>query len=340
MAEAITTLSDVAALAGVSISTASRALNGLKVSGDNAEKVRRAADQLGYVANQGARSLRSVRTMTMGVVFNELTNPLSLELLDALTSGIEQRGYNLFISTARGHEERYDILVHRFLERRVDALFCVNASGEGGALARFKAAGIPVVSLFHASGGYERLPLIGPTTQAAAAAAVGRLVALGHQRVGLVRPAARWGPAETLLEAARQAGLSIRTYELAEGPLDGVRCLHSLMDDAGAPTAILGPQAGVVSLLEAADDLRLLVPRDLSLIAIRDRAQNTPATRLPLSTIHLSPDQVGRVAADLMCGWLAGEPIRDRVLVEMGVWIERATTAAAPRPSEARSQQN
>lgn len=334
MAEAITTLSDVAELAGVSISTASRALNGLKVSGDNAARVRRAADQLGYVANQGARSLRSVRTMTMGVIFNQLTNPLSLELLDALTSGVEQRGYNLFISTARGDEARYDILVHRFLERRVDALFCVNASGEGAALARFKAAGIPVAALFHASGGYAGLPRIGPTTQAAAEAAVDRLVALGHRKVGMIRPPLRRGPVETLLAAVQRAGLSVQTYEPPEGPLDGLRCLRSLMDDADAPTAILGPQASVISLLEAAETLGLRAPRDLSLIAVRDRTQMPPTTRLPLSTIHLRPDQVGRVAADRMCEWLAGEPLRDNVMVDMGVWIERASLAAAPARQE------
>jgi DNA-binding LacI/PurR family transcriptional regulator len=329
VAESITTLSDVAARAGVSISTASRALNGLKVSKANAEKVRQAATHLGYVANEGARSLRSVRTMTMGVIFLDLNNPLGLELLEALTAGIEQRGYNLYISTARGQEDRYDLLVHRFLERRVDALFCINASGDGAALDRFAAAGIPVAALFHASGGYARLPLIGPTIEAAAKATIERLQELGHHRIGVVRPTLRWGPIETLLRLARDAGLTVRIYEPPEGPLDGVICLSTLMGDEDSPTAILGPQTAVVSLLEAADALHIMVPRDLSLVAIRDRTQQMPTTRLPLSMIHLNPDRVGKVAADLMCDRLAGGALEGPVLVEMGAWIERATTGPA-----------
>lgn len=66
------TLHDVAAAAGVSIATVSRALNGLPVSKDALRKVENAADQLGYVANEAARSLRSDRSMTMGLIFRRL----------------------------------------------------------------------------------------------------------------------------------------------------------------------------------------------------------------------------------------------------------------------------
>lgn len=329
MTDAITTLSDVANMAGVSISTASRALNGLRVSKSNGEKVRAAAEKLGYVANEGARSLRSVRTMTMGVIFLELSNPLGLELLEALTAGVEQRGYNLFISTARGQEDHYDILVHRFLERRVDALFCVNAAGDGKALQRFETAGIPVAALFHASGGYQRLPLIGPSIIEAAKAAVQRLIAYGHRRIGVIRPQVRSNPIESFVSVAREAGMAVRTYELPEGPMDSVRVLQNVLDDETHPTAIVGQQARVASLLEAADEMHVIVPRDLSLVAIRDRTTQGPNTRLPLSMIHLNPEKVGRVAADVMCHWLGGHPPEGNVSVEMGSWIERATTGAA-----------
>lgn len=320
-------------MAGVSISTASRALNGLKVTKDNAERVRRAADELGYIPNEGARNLRSVRTMTMGVIFSELSNPLSLELLDGLTAGVEQRGYNVFISTARGQASRYDVLVHRFLERRVDALFCVNAAGDGAALARYSAAGIPVAALFHATGGYAQLPRIGPSIEGASHEAIDRLIAHGHRRIGVVRPQLRWSPIETFLRLARERGLICRTYEMTETPLDGVRCLNSLLGDEDSPTVIVGQQASVADILEAADEMRVIVPRDLSLLAIRDRTHHIPPTRLPLSTIHLNPDRVGKLAADLMCDWLAGHTPEQTVLVEMGSWIERASTG--PVPAEA-----
>jgi LacI family transcriptional regulator len=117
------TLHDVAARAGVSVATASRALARTDV-GDrnkNHSRVLKAAAELGYVANEAARSLRNVKTMTVGVVFNQLHDPLSTELLDALASTLEEHGYSLFVATAQGVEERFDNLVLRFLERRVDA---------------------------------------------------------------------------------------------------------------------------------------------------------------------------------------------------------------------------
>lgn len=341
MAEIITRLNDVAERAGVSISTASRALNGLKVSKTAQDKVRKAAKDLGYVANEGARSLRSDKTMTMGVVFMQLGNMLALETLEALTGGLEERGYNLFISTARGQEEQYDVLVHRFLERRVDALLCVNPAGDGGALDRFEAAGIPVAALFHANGGYRRLPLIRPTTKAAAKVMVGRLIAHGHKRIGVIRPLARWGPVETLIPIARAAGMSIRTYEPPEGTLDGVRALQAMMGDADSPTVIAGPQSRIVSLLEAADELHVLVPRELSLVSMRDRNQNLPATRLALSTVHLNPERLGKFAAELACDWLLGKAMEKDVEVEVGSWIERASTgpaALAETPKAARKR--
>ena len=90
MPDGHTTLEDVARKAGVSIATASRALTGKSVGKANREKVEAAARALGYVANQAARSLRNVRTMTVGVVFDQLNSPLATELLDALAMGLKQ----------------------------------------------------------------------------------------------------------------------------------------------------------------------------------------------------------------------------------------------------------
>ncbi|HYM34797.1 MAG TPA: LacI family DNA-binding transcriptional regulator, partial [Steroidobacteraceae bacterium] len=135
------TLEDVAKRARVSVSTASRALAGFKVNKKNAQKVQRAAADLGYVMNEAARSLRNVRTQTVGLVFHELTGAFGIELLSSISSRLDAHGYCVFVATAQGENERYDKLVHRFLERRVDALLCVHGAGTGAALNRFVSAG-------------------------------------------------------------------------------------------------------------------------------------------------------------------------------------------------------
>src|SRR5262245_39616550 len=87
------TLHDVAARAQVSIATVSRALNGLPVSPDNHERVHKAAEELGYVANEAARALRNERSHTMGLIFFDLRSELGIELLDPLSEWIEAAGY-------------------------------------------------------------------------------------------------------------------------------------------------------------------------------------------------------------------------------------------------------
>jgi LacI family transcriptional regulator len=326
------TLHDVAARAGVSVATASRALARTDVNerNKNHSKVLKAAAELGYVANEAARSLRNVRTMTVGVVFNQLHDPLSTELLDALASTLEEHGYSLFVATAQGVEERFDNLVFRFLERRVDALFCVNPSGEGEALARYATAKIPVICLFSKAGGYERLPLIASTILEVVSASIARLQTLGHQVLGVLRPDRRSRPIETFREVARKAGLTVRSYEISEGPLDAVGILNTMLNEAQRPTVVVARQTDAMRLFEAADALSILVPRSLSIIAIRDRTQQMPNTRLPMSMIHLNPGRVGVEAAEVLVKHLQGErELSDNLAIESGAWIEGGTIGPA-----------
>lgn len=320
------TLHDVAARAGVSVATASRALTNSKSNKKNHRKVREAAAELGYVANEAARSLRNVTTMTVGVVFNQLHDPLSTELLDALASTLEEHGYSLFVATAQGVEERFDNLVLRFLERRVDALFCTNPAGEGAALERYAAAGIPVICLFSKAGGYERLPLIASTISGAITAALTRLQGLGHQVVGVLRPDRRSRPIEGFREVARKAGITVRSYDIPEGPLDAVGLLSSMLNEVQPPTVLVARQTDAVRLFEAADSMSILVPRMLSIVAIRDRTQQMPNTRLPLSMIHLNPGRLGVEAAGALVKHVKGErKLSGDLAIEAGSWIEGGT---------------
>src|SRR5262245_7457390 len=122
----------------MSAATASRALRGLKVHRKYQGKAEAAAAELGYVLNESARSLRSVRTMTVGMVYHDLTSMLGMELLRAMAAGLDEIGYSLFVSTAQGKSDHFDQLVHRFLQRRVDALVCVHSDGTGAPLEGYK----------------------------------------------------------------------------------------------------------------------------------------------------------------------------------------------------------
>jgi LacI family transcriptional regulator len=325
------TLIDVAARARVSVATASRALGSGKVSKKNLEKVSKAAVQLGYVPNETARNLRNVHTMTMGVVYHHMVSGASFELLEALTASVEDQGYSLFISTARGQDDRFDMLVNRFLERRVDALFCVHPAGNGTALKRFERVGTPALSLFSHSGGYERMPLLSGTLDTASTEAIDRLVELGHKKVGVVVTERRMSALTGFRAVATKMKIPMHRFGPTEGQFDAAAYVASLMDEADRPTAVVALYADAVAVLEACAELKVDVPRDLSVISIGDHGAYATLGVRALSAIRTNPGKLGRAAGALMLDWLAGRPPSEDNKIDIANWLDRATTGPAPR---------
>lgn len=125
------TLSDVAAIAGVSIKTASRVLNeSTSVAPDTAEKVKKAAALVGYRSNRIARELRGGSLSNLiGLVISDLANPFYAGLASGAEEVLGNAGLDLIIATARDDGERERVLIESLLERRVRGLMIV-PSGE------------------------------------------------------------------------------------------------------------------------------------------------------------------------------------------------------------------
>lgn len=125
------TLSDVAAIAGVSIKTASRVLNdSTNVAPDTAEKVKKAAALVGYRSNRIARELRGGSLSNLiGLVISDLANPFYAGLASGAEEVLADAGLDLIIATARDDGERERGLIESLLERRVRGLMIV-PSGE------------------------------------------------------------------------------------------------------------------------------------------------------------------------------------------------------------------
>lgn len=327
------TIYDVAARAGVSAATASRALSGLSVNKANRAAVEAAAAELGYIPNEAARSLRVTRTMTVGMVFDQLTSPIGMELLGALTSALDTMGYSLFVSTAQGDADRYDQLVRRFLERRVDALVCVHPHGESKSLDRFRAAGVPALAMISKAGGYAGLPLISNKIEDAASACIESLVSRGHRRIGVIgspRPVSLY---DDILRAGGDRAVPLKVTRGADDRLDGAALFDQLAAMADAPTAIIAFEADVLRVLAAADARGVSVPGQLSLVGVRGRQTNLKPPRLRLSMIHFDPGLVGARAGEILNAWLTEKtPWTEDIRVETGRWIDHGvTTGPAPR---------
>ncbi len=326
--ESKATLHDVAARAGVSIATVSRALNGLPVSAKSMERVQKAAQEVGYVANLAARALRSERSHTMGLVFFDLHSTMGVELLDALSETIEDAGYSLLVSTARGDTRRFDRLLRRLLERRVDALFCVQARGQSEILARYHAAAIPVVAAITGAGAFAEMPLVSPSIGEAADTLALRLRELGHGVVGLVQR----GASSTFLA---RIGRALAAHDIRVEPLacqDGGNMgelVRGAMARPDAPTALIALSTDAQALLAASDARGMRVPDEVSIVGVGTGSGGLAGEGV-LSHLLVDPHRLGRAVGMAMLSWLAGAAPAKRVAVEIGTWVPRATTGRAP----------
>jgi LacI family transcriptional regulator len=190
------TLTQVAALAGVSLKTASRALNReANVAPATGRRVRDAADLLGYRLNGIARELRRGATSALvGLISGDLANPF----YSAVASGIERelRQHGLQLVTANNDEdaELERALVDAFLERRVRALLVVPSAARHDYLAIEGTRGVPFVFLDRPPDGLAAADAVVIDNAGGARKAGEHLLAGGHRRIALVADLARMAP--------------------------------------------------------------------------------------------------------------------------------------------------
>lgn len=319
------TLQQVADRAGVSIATASRALAGAVASRASAERVFTAVAELGYVPNEAARSLRVVRTMTIGVAFFSLRLPGALALLEGLSRVLDDAGYTLLIADTRGERSRFDLIFSRFLERRVDALLCVNPDGVGPVLERYREGGVPVVALISRGRGARSLPFIAPSLEPAASDALRQLQRLGHRRVAFWLPGGETGTFRAMSRLAKSIPLEVATLDpFAQG--FSVRTALRSLQEQGTATAVLTNYPVALELLRACQENRIAVPRDLSIAAVSDEPDLLELMATPLSAIRVDMSAFGEAAGNMAVAWLAGRVPEHTTLVPVSKWMERATT--------------
>lgn len=201
------TLTQVAALAGVSLKTASRALNREpNVAEATERRVRDAADHLGYRLNGIARELRRGATSALvGLISGDLRNPF----YSAVASGIERelRQHGLQLVTANNDEdaELEHALIDAFLERRVRALLVVPSADRHAYQQAIEGSrGVPFVFLDRPPDGVDADAVVIDNAGGARAAAE-HLLAGGHRRIALVADLARMVPQRGRIESFQQA---------------------------------------------------------------------------------------------------------------------------------------
>mgnify|MGYP003350937201 CR=1 FL=1 len=180
-------LADVAERAGVSLKTASRALNGeYGVAPETAQRVQAAADALGFRPNRLAQSLAGGRhSALVGLVIPDIADPFVAEVAGGVEAVIAGHGLQLITASHANDPETQQRLVAALLEHRVAALILMPAPGPAGYLAPDVRHGLVVASLDRPLEGIT-VDTVVLDNEAATDEAIDRLVAAGHRRIGLL----------------------------------------------------------------------------------------------------------------------------------------------------------
>lgn len=329
-------IADVARAAGVSKSTASRALTGAGyVSESTRRRVKDAAAALGYVPTTSAVSLVTGRTQTIGVVMPALDRWFFAQVLEGIQDALLEHGYDLVLyGAAPESAARREMFEHFLARKRFDGLIAVGIEPSARELERLIAFGKPVVSV----GGHDvGTDAVSIDDEAAARIATEHLVGLGHVNVAFLGgdPDGRrqsYGDGRRLdgyLAAMRDAGLeaSVRHVQSEVTLPGGYAAAAELLGDRRTrPTGIVGVCDEVaVGAIIAARRLGIRVPERLSVVGIDDHAY---AEMFSLTTLQQRPHQQGRAAVQLLI-WQLGDPgARRHRIYEPSPLVVRNSTAA------------
>ena len=308
------TIRDVAVAAGVSLGTASRALNGHKnVSPGNVERVRMAVSQLGFQLNAHARSLRSAHSGTIGVLVSDIRNPFFAEIARAAEMVALENGYVTLLANADESVEQQDTYLRGMVSHRIDGLLAAPQGDGTGSLKEIVASGLPVVFVDRTIDGLD-VPSVTSDSRPGLREALAHLRSLGHNRIGFIAgPQATSTGRERLvvfLSEAREAGIPQPSELVARGDFQsrsGEVGAHLLMSLANPPTALIAADSLMgVGALVALKALGLRVGRDVSVIAFDD----LPYASLfdpGLTVIDQDAEAMGRLAGEGLMAVIGGE---------------------------------
>lgn len=337
----MTGIREVADHLGVSTATVSRALRGLPgVSPSTRERVAEAASRLGYAPSPHASSLAGGSTRTVAVVVPFVTRWFFGAVVHGAEEVLRAAGYDLLLHNLAGDEEiRHRVFEGHLLAKRVDATLVLALTPTEEELAGLRRAGRPTVFLGTHVPGW---PSVRIDDVAAARLATEHLLALGHRRIGYVggspddemRFDAPYWRVRGHQEALRDAGigpdpclLDVGGFTAAGGREAGLRLLSRPAD--ARPTAIFAASDEMAfGVLQAARELRVRVPQDVSVIGIDD---HDLASYFDLTTVAQPVEEQGRLAARLLLhalGRLGPDeaPTGEGVVLPVRL-VERGTTA-------------
>jgi DNA-binding LacI/PurR family transcriptional regulator len=335
------TVKDIAARAGISHSTVSRALrNSTLVSPETLKRVQQLANEMGYSPSAAARTLKTNRSQVLGVVLSSVEDPFFGEILQGIEEVVQGSGYSLFIASANRDPEHERKIVQTMVEHRVDGVVICSTSFSSEQSGQLLQYGVPIVVVNNQAAEDFRYSIYHDDVDGSRQV-TRHLIELGHQRIAYIGNAASGRTTLDRLTGFRQelasAGLTIPEeiiYEARDGgPENGMEAAGHFLALQDRPTAyVCYNDMMAIGVLKGLQQAGIQVPKEVS-VAGFDNIIFSEFTNPPLTTFDQPKQFIGSEAARLLLALLNpsnGDRQADQpnVRVLQGRLLVRKSTAA------------
>ncbi|MCX2725279.1 LacI family DNA-binding transcriptional regulator [Roseibium salinum] len=331
------TLGHIADQLGISTATVSLALRDSPlVAEETREKVKQTAQEIGYIYNRSAASLRTSRSQIVGVAVHDILNPYFAEVFSALEDVLEEQGQMIFICNHRDDVKRQRAFVNTLLQHRADGLIlCPSVGTSAEEINRLVDQGLPVTLVAREVPGVWA-PCVRGDDLSGTYQITRHLLAQGHTRIAMV--GGRRGSSTGLLRnagwrnALQEAGIDpdeqIDLPELMT-QADGRAAVPRILEAEVQPTAIVGFNDLVAfGLMTTLRRLGIEPGPDMAITGYDD-IDGADARTPALTTVSNQPDKIGRLAALTLLRQIAGERVPNKPIV---IEPELRVRESAPPP--------
>ncbi len=310
------TIQDVARIAGVSVSTVSRVLNGkVDVAKETQDHIRSVIDELGFTTNLAARSMRSQKKNLISLIMPDIAYPYAIEIMKGVNKAIAESEFDLLVYTT-GDVKKSG---HAFSEQKYIALLS-NSISDGVIIV---APGVgdfnldaPIVSIDPLMSN-PNYPSVHATNYQGSLAAMQYLLGLGHRRIGYIRGRAGLESSNRRLmgyqDALKQAGIPIDEALIALGDYtteSGIQLSRELLSLKDRPTAIFASNDQMaMGVYQVAEEMGLRIPEDLSVVGFDNI---TESKYLGLTTVDQFMSEMGYAATQMLIKIINEIPVEEQ----------------------------
>lgn len=307
------TLKDVAKAAGVSLASASYAVNKTGSLGeDTRTHILKIAEELGYRQNLSARATRTGRTGAIGFVVPDMTNPFFPSLAQSVVQRARQNGYSVFVTDSEGDPDQEIEVIRQLIGRGVDGIVWFPVNDENR-LAKIN-ADLPIIVIDRTISGFE---CVQADYADGGRLAAEHLLALGHQKIGVVAGPLdvksmrdRCQSAEDIIKTKGQLAFSVENAFATELEKSVADALISKK----ATAVFCGSDLIAIGVLRFARSAGLAVPGDLSIVGFDDIPWAEYCTPT-LTTVEMPVDEMAAEAVDALLRKIDGESDSNRRVV-------------------------